>query len=541
MLLIALFVTFLFIQGVPTLPNDTQDILKELDNTITVRDKFQKEKESKILKLKSELKDTSKESEAFNITSLIFNEYKYYQYDSSYVYARKLESIAKRTLKKSDIAISESALLFCFKSVGFFNEATDIINNFNTEGVPDELLVNYYILCAETYQNLSSYVSGAADLASEYDRKKLEYYKLALDHSPDYSYENSWMDLEIKLIEHYSDHLAIEGRKSLISQFNLDKHEQAVQYSILASAFNSLRKSNEAVYYRALSAINDIESSTHETTSTKVLAEYMYDHNDIDHAYTYIQQSLYDAKFYNSRLRMVEINTILPVIQNSRYNWINNQRVLSLLFGGLVLILLILTFTLFTKLRKRNKELFDVHTKLVAYSEILRHTNQSLSDVNGKLKETSEIKDQYIIQSLYGNTSFINEVEKQSTFAIRKIVVRQYEDATAMLHNMGIKEERERIYASFDTAFLKLFPNFIEEFNALFPKESWIQLDERGALPMDVRIFALMRLGIDNTTQVANYLNLSVNTVYVYKTKLKSKSKVSKEDFDAAIMAIPKP
>lgn len=189
MLLIALFVTFLFIQGVPTLPNDTQDILKELDNTITVRDKFQKEKESKILKLKSELKDTSKESEAFNITSLIFNEYKYYQYDSSYVYARKLESIAKRTLKKSDIAISESALLFCFKSVGFFNEATDIINNFNTEGVPDELLVNYYILCAETYQNLSSYVSGAADLASEYDRKKLEYYKLALDHSPDYSYE----------------------------------------------------------------------------------------------------------------------------------------------------------------------------------------------------------------------------------------------------------------------------------------------------------------------------------------------------------------
>src|SRR5574344_2935387 len=205
MILIAVFITFLFVQSVPTLPNNARDILKELDNTISVRDKFQKEKESKILKLKSELKGTSNESESFNITSLIFNEYKFYQYDSAYVYARKLESIAKRTSKKSDIAISEFALLFCFKSVGFFNEATDIINNFNTEGVPDEPLVNYYLLCAETYQNLSSYVSGAADLASEYDRKKLDYYKLALDHSPEYWYEQNWMDLESKFIDHYTD------------------------------------------------------------------------------------------------------------------------------------------------------------------------------------------------------------------------------------------------------------------------------------------------------------------------------------------------
>ncbi|MCI1786219.1 MAG: DUF6377 domain-containing protein [Bacteroidales bacterium] len=541
MILITLLITLFLFDGMPVSAGNTRDVLKELDRTIETRDHYQKEKEVRISGIKTQLVNFTDKTEEFNMYSQLFDEYKYFQYDSAYVYARKLEKIAKKTLKKSDIAIAESALLFCFKSVGFFSEATAIIRDFKTEDVPDDLLVNYYILCAETYQNLSSYVSGAADLASGYDEKKLYYYNLALEHSSDHSFEHSWMTLEIKLIEDYSDKVAIEGRKSLIAQFNLSEHEKAVQYSILASAFNSLKKTDEAVYYRALSAICDIKSCTHETTSAKVLASEMYDRKDIKHAYLYIQQALFDAKFYNSRLRMVEINTILPIIQNSRYNWMNNQRVLSFLFGGFVMILLILTFILFLKLRKRNRQLFQVHKKLIANSGILRNTNISLSQVNGKLKETSEIKDQYIIQSLYGNTSFVNEIEKQSTFAIRKIIVRQYDDAIALLHNMGIREERARLYTSFDSAFLKLFPNFIEEFNTLFPKEAWIQLDERGALPMEVRIFALLRLGIDNTVQVANYLNLSVNTVYVYKTKLKSRAIVPKEKFESYIMAIPKP
>ena len=541
MTLITLMIAIFLFNGMPVSGNGAKDMLKELDRTIVNRNRYIKEKEARMAGIKAELVDSGDKTEEFNMYDQLFDEYKYYQYDSAYVYARKLEKIAEMTSVKSDMAIAESALLFCFKSVGFFNEATDIIRDFNTDGVPDDLLVDYYILCAETYQNLSSYVSGAEDLASEYDKKKSYYYNLALEHSSDHSYEHSWMALEIKLIDDYSYKLAIEGRKSLIAQFNLDEHEQAVQYSILASAYSSVKRNDEAIYYRALSAICDIKACTHETTSAKVLASEMYDRKDIAHAYSYIQQALYDATFYNSRLRMVEINTILPIIQNSRYNWMNGQRVFSFLFGGFVMTLLILTFILFIKLRRRNRELSEVHTKLVANSEILRKTNMSLSEVYGKLKETSEIKDQYIIQSLYGNTFFVNEVEKQSTFAIRKIVVRQYDDAVALLHNMGIKEERERLYASFDTAFLKLFPNFIKEFNALFPEDAWIQLDERGALPMDVRIFALLRLGIGNTAQVADYLNLSVNTVYVYKTKLKSRALGPKENFEAAIMAIPKP
>jgi DNA-binding CsgD family transcriptional regulator len=223
---------------------------------------------------------------------------------------------------------------------------------------------------------------------------------------------------------------------------------------------------------------------------------------------------------------MVEINSIFPAIEQSRYSDVNSQRLIFMVGGAVVLILFVLTLILFVNLNAKSKE--------------IRKSNELLARVNSLLKETSAIKDQYIMQSLHGNTSFVNNVEKESLAAIRKITTRQFEDAKAILYNIDIKEERERIYAAFDTAFLALFPNFIEAFNSLMNEDARISLDKSGALPMEVRIFALMRLGIDDPAQVADYLHLSVNTIYVYKNKIKSKASVSKEQFDALVMAISK-
>ena len=524
--------------------DETEDVLDELDKTIDRREQFNKAKERRIADLKTGLTGMEDPVRKFHIYNQLFEEYKIYQYDSAYFYARRLESLAKSLrggVENNDFnAIASSALLCCFKSVGFFNEAVEIINGFNPSGVSDGVLASFYILCASTWQNLSSYVEGLPDLQEKYDSLKLEYYDLAIAYSEKDSFEYAWISLERELAGNYSDELAVFGRRNLLARFNISEHAQAEQYSILASALSAIGKQNESLYYRAISAICDIRSCTHETTSAKVLAECMYRQKDIARASKYIHQALYDAEFYNSRLRMVEIGTILPVIENSRYMWVNRQRTLLTAFGATILASLIVTIVLLGKIRRRNRRLSEVHRNLVKNSDMLKKTSEALSELNDKLKETNEIKDQYIIQSLYGNSAFVNEVEEQTKFAARKIMARQYDDALMMLHHLGIKEERERMYASFDYAFLKLFPNFMEEFNKLFPPAAHIHLDEDGHLPMEIRIFALMRLGIDNAAQIAEYLNLSVNTVYVYKTKLKSRSNVSKEDFDAMVMAIKK-
>lgn len=198
---------------------EISDILGELDKTIDRREQFSLQKERRIINIKDELA-AGGAIDSFYLYHRLFDEYKYYQYDSAYVYARKLESMALGSGRKEDLAVAESALLFCFKSVGFFNEAVAVIEGFESRllgsgnkpdfrngryhvdrqsmdrmpdrgniqvhgdirgngdskdhgEIPDRILLQFYMLCAETYQNLSSYVSGSADLARKYDKEKL--------------------------------------------------------------------------------------------------------------------------------------------------------------------------------------------------------------------------------------------------------------------------------------------------------------------------------------------------------------------------------
>ena len=526
-------------------------VLRELDETIDNRQRFENETQLKISRLKEELARTDSSGCRFDLYSALFEQYKNYQYDSAFVYAKLMEKSAFRENPCGEAgkcgsgsiykAKAQIALLYCFKSVGFFNEACDVIRTFDSENVPASLCAEFYFLCAETYQNMSSYVKGTEVLSSKYDRERLAYYDRVLQYADAGSYYYGYAKLDKALLEHYSDSLAIDGRESFILMNDWDEHQKAVQYSILSEAYNTVGKFDEAVYYRALSAIMDIRSCTHETTSARVLAGHMYERNDIKRAYEYIQQAQYDAEFFNSRLRKTEINTILPVIESGRYNWMNNQRVLLYIILFSIIVLFVLTILLLLILRARNKDLKQIHSALEEKTELLEQSNKSLTDVISKLREANEIKDQYIIQSLYGNTDFVNEVNEAVNEAARDITLKRADEARTKLYHIGIKNERARIAATFDTAFLKLFPNWLDEFNSLFPDNMKVRLSEDGTMPMDVRIFALMRLGFGNPAEVAKYLNLSIDTVYVYKSRIKARAIVDNDEFDERIMAIPKP
>ena len=512
-------------------------ILLELDRTIDNRGSYEQEKLQKIARLKEELARADEPIARMEYYSALFDQYKNYQYDSAFVYAKLLEQSAVGEYK----AKAQIALLHCFKSVGFFYEAVEVIKGFSPEGVSPSLCAEFYFLSAETWQSLSSYVRGSEVLSSQYDTRRLACYNKVLECADESSYYYGYAKLDKSIIEQQSDSLAVAGRERFILMNDWDEHQKAVQYSILSGSYNNLHQYDEAVYYLALSAIMDIRSCTHETTSARVLAGHMYARNDIKRAYKYIQQAQYDAEFFNSRLRKTEINTILPIIESGRYNWMNNQRVLLFIILFSIVVLFVLTIFLLLKLRARNKSLKLIHSDLEEKTSLLEQSNKSLTEVISKLREANEIKDQYIIQSLYGNTAFVNEVNEAVNEAARDITLKRADKARSTLYHIGIKKERARIAATFDTAFLKLFPNWLDEFNSLFPENMRVHLSEDGTMPMDVRIFALMRLGFDNPAEVAEYLNLSIDTVYVYKARIKSRSIVDKDEFDSRIMAIPKP
>lgn len=521
--------------------NKIDSVLKALDHEIEIAPAtYYSAKESLINRLRQNLSNSTDDYSRFNAYKSLNEEYRSYQYDSAYTYARKMEGIAERLGNSRLRMQAKVALVGCFSSVGFFNEALEIIKDIEPEYLPDNERIDYYLGAAKLLQNMESFVAGSEDLKIKYQNARTSCYDSVLSIAGKDSYGYAIALLEKKRLPFFADLNAAVLCKNIINRFDLDPHQKAINYSTVGRTYAWHEKTDSAIYYLALSAIYDLRSCTRETTAAKDLATIMLNEGDVDRASNYINLASSDAQAYNSRLRKVEINSVMPIIEAARHNKIRSQRLLLIISLSVFAVMLAIVFLLFLKLRKRNRSLTESHKVINRKNEELEKANEALEDVNTRLKEANEIKDGYIIQSLYGKTDFVNEVEDKSRKALLKLKSKKYAEVADLLNDMGVREEQARMYASFDSVFLKLFPNFIEEFNKLLEPDARISLDG-DKLPTEIRVFALVRLGFDSPADIAQYLGISVNTVYVYKAKIKSKCNVDKSEFEKLLKSIPKP
>lgn len=528
---------------------DINTVMTELVGEIDRQSKYTAAKEARIRSLKDALAESRSMMASYRLAKDIFSEYIFYQSDSAYHYASVMRNLSETLGDASLFAESNFALMKCFSSNGYFKEAADMDKLVVVDSLPSEALADYYRTCTSYYQNLESYAGGAhTDLGRIYRDKRMEVAQKLAETADSNSYLWHQNRIGLEQMENPSLDKEISDRLALLKRFDLNNHEQAIQHSLLGHAYIGKGNREEAKRHLALSAINDIRGSVTETTAAKMLAEMMYEDKDLALAHQLIHQAFDDASFYNSHLRRDELSKTMQMIDSARYAWRSNQLwwVVGILSGFVLLLASVMV--LFVKVRHRNREIENVNAELHRKSDALDASRKALSETNkelestiAQLREVSEIKDSYITQSLYVNTVFVNEVEERLKNAMKLLKEKKYDELKFLPYQMGIKEERQRIFRNFDDAFIKLFPNFIDEFNRLFKEEDWIELNDSGELPMDVRVFALLRLGISDPAEVAKYLNLSVKTIYVYKTKLKSKSILANDDFEAAIKAIPKP
>jgi ATP/maltotriose-dependent transcriptional regulator MalT len=271
-------------------------------------------------------------------------------------------------------------------------------------------------------------------------------------------------------------------------------------------------------------AIADIKSSTKETVALRNLAQLFYEKGDISHAAIYIRQALQDASFYNARQRQLEIGAILPIIEGERINMVEKQRDKMTFFfvciSVLVLLLLVALFIIWKSLKRLNL------------------AKQIIQNANGKLTEANKIKDEYIGYFFNQNSEFIDKMKALQRWVNQKVVAKQYDDLKYFPQNLDIRKEREALFERFDQIFLKLFPDFVNEFNKLLKPEEQIHLKKDELLNTDLRIYALIRLGINDNEKIAQFLDYSVNTIYAYKTKIKSKACYSSEEFKHKVLEI---
>lgn len=514
---------------------------------------FYTNKESRIQHLRQQLSGEADKKAQSEIANRLFDEYLTFQYDSAFVYARLSNDIAL-ALNDNELEIeSKINLLHCFVTSGLFKEGFEMICSLDSVDIPVNKKAEYYELCMRYYVNLM-YYDETAHFNQRYSNIALEYFNKALKcHRPG-TPEYAQLDAYGYLLQDVPPQKKISKYLNILANYKFSERNLATIYTLLAREYKRDNNNEKAIYYYALSCQCDIHAGIRQTTSKTFLAETLYEEGEILLASKYIKASLEDANFYNARHRKIEVNSILPIVEEERASIIESQRntlqKFMCLLGGLVITLvgfLCIIYKQLKSLRKARRsieeqyvEISSMNKKLEASYNELKKINQQLESSQKQLEESNGIKDAYISQSLYSKSEYLERLDNLLKKVDRKVAARQYDDLKMLYHENNIKKERESLFSDFDKTFLLLFPNFIEEFNKLFNEADCVHPDKDGFFTPELRIFALMRLGITENERIAKFLNLTVKTVYSYKYRTKNKALVPNEEFEYRIMHIQK-
>ncbi len=511
---------------------ETNKLLKELDEHIENRHIYIQQKQAKITILKESLKSAKNKddrSAMFDLYDQLYNEYKSFAYDSAFKYVNQLNKLAPLLNDHNKIIQAKIKIGFTLLSSGLFKESLDTLLSIKLHECSSSIHKDFYIVIARTYYDLADY-NNDSYFSRIYIKKGNTYLDSAIQlmepDTPEY-----WSAIGLQKMKYNEFEGSADAFNFLISKYKISNHEYAIATSSLGYLYTILNREKEAVDMLIKAAIADIQSSTKETVALRNLAVLLFNQGDINRAYRYIKIALEDATFYNARHRKVEIGAVLPIIEGERLRTVEIQKKKIGNYALVVSILSILVFIFFIIIYLQLK-------KLKVVRKILQETNNNLQEINQKLMEANIIKEEYIGYFFNINSEFIEKLENFQKTILRKIIARQFDDLADIIKSSDLRKERENLYANFDKIFLKLFPRFVDEFNSFFKEEDRIILKKDELLNTDLRIFALMRLGITDSEKIAKFLDFSVNTIYTYKTKIKNKVIANREEFEEKIMEI---
>lgn len=514
----------------------TTDLLKQLDEAIEKKGEFMKQKLSKIERLKMGINPILPLPNQFNSYDNLYKEYRTFQYDSAFHYALKLQEIAQKINEPVKLNYAKLQLSFTLLSSGMYKECLESLNSIQINAMPDSIKVEYYILFSRFYYELGTY-NGDVYYLKRYNNQGKIYSDSALKLMNPQSLQYYFVS-GIKALKERNFEKSKTDFSVILDKFNPQYRDYAMTASALASVYLELGEREKATNLMIEAAIGDIKSCTKEGLALVYVADLLYHENDDENAYRYIKEALNDANFYRAKLRLKHVAGILPLIEGNRLTTVEGQKnrmfiftILVSILSVLVLIFAYIIFSQLKKLKKADKEIIKANTRL-------QDTNEVLQTTNNELLEANKIKEEYIGYSFNVYAEYLDKIEKIKKNIEKKLTAKNYEGIAQTLDGINIKKEREVLYLSFDKAFIQLFPNFIPAFNALFKTEDRYQLKEGQPLNLDLRIFALIRIGISDHEQIAKILEYSVRTIYNHKTLVKSKSIIPNDEFEQRIMEI---
>jgi len=524
---------------------DLDSVYRALDSAIKNKLIYDARREAKIATLKNLLQKAGRDyGRAFYLNDQLSETYKAYRYDSAAIYLNRNLDLAQKHNDIYRLDQTKLKLAYTFASAGMYLEAVNLIGMINRSKLSPDLVIDYYSACNHTYGEQGHYTQ---------DRRTNQYYSRLAQN-----YKDSLMSV----LPHGSQ-LYLSFRET--DAWNIKKFDEALrlnsmqmkgvkpntpEYSIVCYFRSVDYKGKGDVkmekYWLGLSAICDVKQAVKDQASLWTLADMLAQEGDIERSYRYIRFSWDGTRFYNAPLRNLQSSGVLSMIDHNYQLMTEKQntrlRDYLLLISGLTFLLIIAIGYVYVQMKHlamARNNLHVANSHLIDLNARLKKTVQSLNKSNAQLLDSNKIKEVYIGRFLTLCSFYIDKLESFRNTVIKKAKGGQLSDYLSSNKMQSLKEQDlTDLFRNFDHAFLCLVPNFIEEFNKLLKPEARMVPDKDELLNTELRLFALIRLGVEDSSKIAEFLHYSVNTIYNYRAKVKNASIISRDDFEKRVKEI---
>ena len=551
-----MFLVLLSTSVFATPTDNIEQLFQSLDDAIVHSADYVKVREDRIHNLEQKLKVAKKVSEKYNACFALFEEYRSYKNDIAIEYINQCVELAIKMGDKQKEENAKSLLAFQESTTGNYAESYDLLKSVNPSNLDSEGQRNFLWACQHLYGEMA-YYSKVPSLKKYYTGKRNAYLS-AIDSTFSHNDDLYLQMQESKAREAGNMKEALRLSDKRLAMTKPGTHTYAIVQFYRGLTYNMFGDKEQFLRCLLRSAICDVQLAVMDQGSLWELANLLSAKSgEQKRSHEYIKFAWHSASVFNTPSRIRQIMPVLTQIED-RYQkeLASSNKRLKIMVAWSVLLIIVVVLLLYyvNKQRKRiavahhkqkdtnhalqlaNKNLNSVIEQLNLANSSINEANDRLNEMNRFLNESNKMKEVYIGRFLRLCAIYVDKIETMRKRVVKLVKAREF---TKLLGQMQTDEAyMGELYKYFDSTFLNLFPSFVEEFNALLKPEERIILEDDNSLSTTLRIFALIRLGIEDSSKIAEFLHYSVNTIYNYRAKIKNSAICDREEFEQRVKLI---
>ena len=541
-------VLFLCTNALSAQEAEQQELYRQIDEAIAHFPEYVAKYEQQIEGVRKEYAQAKAPKERYRLAMSLYELYRAFKNDSALVYTDRAEKAAQEMGQPSLVQDVRCRRAFQCSTVGLYTEALTILRDVDKAKLDTTGLTNYYMALMHVNGELGYYTQVNTMREGYYQKQGA--YRDSLYAVIDHRSQDYMMRRIMELIPQKRLKEAMDLSDQWLKDLSPHSRDYAIASYYRYLIVNSQMNTEQSKYWLSQSALSDISHAVMDQASLLSLADLLNAEGDLDRSYTYIRFTWECNNRFNTRMRAWQISPILDVIDN---NYKSQQARHTKMLTALIILMSILALLLLGMLfflRRRNRQLADArnalresNSQLAALNGELKDANDQLVEknaqaavLNSQLAETNRVKEEYIGRFMSLCSQYINKLDDYRKMVNKKMKNKELDDLYRISKSTELKEkELKELYDNFDSVFLNLFPNFVEDFNSLLQPEMQLKPREDHSLPTEIRIFALIRLGIEDSSKIAEFLHYSVNTIYNYRARIKNGALDNRESFERRV------